>query len=104
MVLATGVVLAITGLAPVIGAHLAGLLTPFPVFAAVLAVFTHRVHGGYAAGAVLGGLVLGLAAPAVFFLVLAVGLPSLGLTSFVPAVVAALVVQGATMLALPSEA
>lgn len=92
MALATGVVVAITTLAPVLGPHLAGLLSPFPVFGAVLAVFTHRTHGGAAAGAVLGGLVLGLGAPAVFFLVLALALPSVGLVSLALASAAALAV------------
>src|SRR5262249_57033317 len=39
MLAATAVVVAITSFAPVLGSHLAGLLSPFPVFAAVLAVF-----------------------------------------------------------------
>src|SRR5262245_32126930 len=70
MVAATTVVLVITTLAPVLGPHLAGLLSPFPVFASVLAVFTHHSHGPRGATLTLDGLVLGLLAPAVFFLVL----------------------------------
>ncbi|MFI6093539.1 hypothetical protein [Streptomyces sp. NPDC051218] len=63
MTVATGVVMGIIALAPVIGPHLAGLLSPFPVFGVVMAVFTHRTHGPHAA-AVLDGLIMGLAAPA----------------------------------------
>jgi hypothetical protein len=102
MVVATAVVLAITALAPIIGAHLAGLLSPFPVFGVVLAVFTHHTHGPGGATAVLDGLVMGLAAPTVFFLVLALALPSLGLLSFAVATLAALITQAGTMFAIPT--
>ena len=102
MAVATGVVLAITALAPIIGAHLAGLLSPFPVFGVVLAVFTHHSHGPSGASAVLDGLVMGLAAPAVFFLALALTLPTLGLISFAIATLAALITQACTMFAIPS--
>jgi hypothetical protein len=104
MVVATGVVLTITTIAPTIGPHLAGLLSPFPVFAAVLAVFTHHTHGPRAATAVLDGLVMGLAAAAVFFVALALTLPSLGLAAFVIATIAALTTQAGTMLAIPATA
>jgi hypothetical protein len=70
MLVATGVVVLITALAPVLGAHLAGLLSPFPVFGAVLAIFTHHIHGPTGAIQILDGLLLGLLAPGVFFLVL----------------------------------
>jgi hypothetical protein len=102
MTVATTVVLAITTLAPVIGAHLAGLLSPFPVFGVVLAVFTYHTYGPSGATAVLDGLVLGLAAAAVFFLVLALALPSLGLWSFAIAILAALFTQAVTMFAIPA--
>jgi hypothetical protein len=78
MAVASAVVLTITAVAPVIGPHPAGLLSPFPVFGAVLAVFTHRGHGPAASSAALDGLVMGLAAPAVFFLALATTLPDPG--------------------------
>jgi hypothetical protein len=102
MAAATAVVLAITTAAPIIGAHLAGLLSPFPVFAAVLAVFTHHSHGPSGATAVLDGLVMGLAAPAIFFLTLALALPPLGLASFAIASLAALITQAGTMFAIPT--
>jgi hypothetical protein len=100
MLVATGVVVAITGLAPALGARVAGLLSPFPVFAAVLTIFAHRAHGAVGATGVLDGLLLGLFAPAVFFLALAMALPAVELVAFAIATVAALVVQAATMLAL----
>lgn len=104
MGVATAVVVAITALAPAIGPHLAGLVSPFPVFGAVLAVSTHRVYGAPAAGAVLDGLLVGLAAPAVFFLVLALALPPLGLLAFALASGLALAAQGATAVVLPAAA
>jgi hypothetical protein len=101
MAAATAVVLAITTLAPVIGPHLAGLLSPFPVFGAVLALFTHHTHGPASGTAVLDGLIMGLAAPAEFFLALALALPQLGFVSFALASLAALIVQIGTMFAMP---
>lgn len=102
MLVATAIVLAITGLAPIIGAHLAGLLSPFPVFGVVLAVFTHHTHGWAAAAVVFDGLVMGLVAPAVFFLALALMLPMLGLVAFAVPTVAALATQAVTMFIMPT--
>ncbi|MGI5499317.1 hypothetical protein [Lentzea sp. CA-135723] len=104
MVVATGVVLTITTLAPIIGPQLAGLLSPFPVFGVILALFTHLTHDHHAASAVLDGLVLGLAAPAVFFLVLSQGLAALGLSAFVLATLGALLTQLVTMIAMERAA
>jgi hypothetical protein len=104
MLVATGVVLTITAAAPVIGPQLAGLLSPLPVFGIVLAVFSHHAQGPAAAVGVLDGLVVGLLAPAVFFLAVAVGLPALGLVAFAVATVAALIAQASTMFALPRAA
>src|SRR5947199_3187260 len=97
IVLATGLVLVLTGIAPRIGAHLSGLLSPFPVYAGVLAIFAHR-QSGAGANAVLRGLLLGLFAFARFFLVLALGLDRLGIgLSFALATLVALLVQGSTL-------
>jgi hypothetical protein len=103
MVAATTVVVLITTLAPHLGSHLAGLLSPFPVFGAVLATFTHHTHGPTAAAQTLDGLVFGLLAPAVFFLVLALALPTMGLAAFAVATAAALAMQGITLLGIPRE-
>jgi hypothetical protein len=100
MAVATAVVLTITALAPITGPYLAGLLSPFPVFGVVLALFTHT-HGPNGATAVIDGLLLGLAAPAVFFLVLALTLPPLGLASFALATLASLITQAGTMFTIP---
>ncbi|WP_306323721.1 MULTISPECIES: hypothetical protein [unclassified Streptomyces] len=103
MTVATGVVMGIIALAPAIGPHLAGLLSPFPVFGVVMAVFTHRTHGPTAAVSVLDGLIMGLAAPAVFFLALALALPPLGLPAFAVAALAALATQAGTVFAIPAD-
>ncbi|RZD82208.1 hypothetical protein [Streptomyces albidoflavus] len=103
MVVATGVVLGTIALAPVIGPDLSGLLSPFPVLGVVMTVFTHRTDSPTAARAVLDGLIMGLAAPVVFFLVLALALPSIGLTAFLVAAITALATQAATMFAMPSD-
>jgi hypothetical protein len=79
MAVATGFVIAVSAVAPVLGAQLSGLLSPFPFFGATLAVFAHHSDGEAAAGAVLRGLLYGLFAPAVFFFVLATLLVSLGM-------------------------
>jgi hypothetical protein len=103
MLAATAVVVLITALAPVLGSHLAGLLSPFPVFGAVLAIFTHHTDGPAGGTQMLDGLLLGLLAPAVFFLALALTLPVLGLLAFAIATAAALTAQGITMLAIPRD-
>jgi hypothetical protein len=98
MAVATALVLLLTGLAPVLGARLTGLLTPFPLYAGTLAVFAHRLEGPGSAGRVLSGLLVGLLAFATFFLVLAGTLERVGLAaSFGAAVVAGLAVHGASL-------
>src|SRR3989454_8886069 len=101
IVLATGLVLVLTGIAPSIGAHLSGLLSPFPVYAGVLTIFAHHQVGGAAATKVLRGLLLGLFAFASFFLVLALGLDRFGIgASFALATLIVLLVQASTLRAM----
>jgi len=103
IVVATGLVVSLTGIAPTIGAHLTGLLSPFPVYAGVLAIFAHRQGGGEAANNVLKGLLLGLFSFGAFFLVLSVGLSRLGTgLTFLLATVSALAIQGLTLKAVRS--
>ena len=95
MVLATAVVLVITGLAPRLGARLSGLLATYPLFAAILTAFGHRHEGAGAAISVLRGLLFGLFSFASFCLVLAFGLVPLGIPAgFAVAIVVMLAVQG----------
>jgi uncharacterized membrane protein (GlpM family) len=90
---ATAVVLAVTALAGAAGPRLAGLLTPFPIYAAVLTVFAHRHAGAAAARTTLRGLLLGLFAFAAFFVALAAALPRVGWAAFAAAPAAAIAVQ-----------
>lgn len=97
MVMATAFVVALTAAAPLLGARLAGLLAPFPLYATVLAVFAHRIHGAGLAVGVLRGLLLGLFAFASFFLTLALTLPDGIMLAFALASAVALAVQGASL-------
>ncbi len=101
MVVATAFVLLLTGVASGLGPHLTGLLAPFPLYAAVLAVFAHHLHGATAAAAVLRGLLLGLFAFAGFFLVLASLLERAGLgVAFAAAIAVTAAIQSLALLTL----
>jgi uncharacterized membrane protein (GlpM family) len=98
MVVTTAFVLLLTTAAPVLGPYLSGLLSPFPLFGAVLAIFVHRSEGALSAMRLLRGLLFGLFAPACFFLTLAALIEPLGVgLSFAAATATALVVQGVTL-------
>ncbi|MGO8948564.1 MAG: hypothetical protein ACLQUY_13065 [Ktedonobacterales bacterium] len=98
MIVATVLVLLLTGLAPVLGPELAGLLAPFPVYVSILAIFAHQQQGPRAAAGVLRGLLMGMFAFAGFFLVVALLLPRAGIaTSFISAIVVALLVEASTL-------
>jgi hypothetical protein len=100
MVVATAFVVALTEAAPLLGSRLAGLLSPFPLYATVLAVFAHRVEGAEAAVAVLRGLLLGLFAFAAFFLAIAALLVPAGIApAFAVALGVAIAVQAVSLLA-----
>lgn len=99
IVVATVFVVALTGVAPLLGPRLAGLLAPFPLYGTVLAAFAHRLQGSESAVGVLRGLLLGLFAFASFFLVLALLLPSGIASAFGSAIAVGLTVQGAALVA-----
>jgi len=71
MTTATMMVLFITGGAEYLGPDWSGLLSPFPVFAFVMAAFSHRQDGAAAAHRLLRGVVIGSFAFASFFVVIA---------------------------------
>lgn len=101
MLVATAFVLAVTLSAPTLGPQLSGLLTPFPFFGALLAVFSHRHGGAASAVSVLRGLSYGLFAPTAFFLVLCVLLVPLGIPAgFAAAAGAGIVTQGFSLRAV----
>jgi hypothetical protein len=99
MVVATAFLLLITGLAPRLGPQVSGLLAPFPIFASVLAAFTHRLQGAPAAARLFRGLALGMFAFASFFLVVGLVIERAPLVvTFLAASAVALLVQGGTLL------
>jgi len=96
---ALGLVLTLTALSGALGAHLSGLLAPFPIITSVLAVFTHA-HGGFAqVGVLLRNFLFGFYGFAAFCFVLAIALPGLSTAAaFGLAVAAALTVQATFFL------
>ena len=95
IIVATALVFAITSAAIVLGPFNSGLVSGFPLYATVLAVFAHRVAGPDAASDVMRGLLAGLFGFATFFLVIAGTLETLGIFgSFGLASATILVVQG----------
>ena len=98
MVVATGLVLALTALAPHVGPRLSGLLATYPIFAAVLAAFGHRHRGPAAAIQVLRGLMIGLFSFIGFFAVLASSIEWTGIAGgFAAATAVALVIQATSL-------
>jgi hypothetical protein len=98
MIIATTFVVVITGLAPILGPHLTGLLTPFPLFASTLSAFAQHQQGPAAAIKVLRGLMLGLFSFAGFMLALALMLEPTGIAgAFGIAIVVLFVLQGAAL-------
>ncbi len=81
MIVAVGLVFGLTAFADRLGPDLSGLISPVPVFASVLAVFTHRHQGGAAAAELLRGVILGSISFSVFFLAVALALGPIGLVA-----------------------
>ena len=79
IVIGTCLVVGLTTIAPLLGAHTSGIVATFPVYVSILALFTHRQEGVPGALDVLRGLLLGLFGTAAFMLVLAVALVPLGI-------------------------
>jgi hypothetical protein len=77
--IATTLVFLLTAIAPRLGSHATGLISPFPVFGGVLAIFAHRHFGPAEAQRVLRSVVVASFAFAVFFLIVGVLLERSGL-------------------------
>jgi hypothetical protein len=98
MIIATGLVIVITGAAPILGPQLSGLLTTYPIYAGVLAVFAHAQRGGAAAAQVVRGLCYGILAFATFFLAVGALVDRVGIVpAFAAAAVGAILVQALTL-------
>ena len=97
MTIATALVVALTGFAPVLGPRLSGVLATFPIYAAILTVFAHRASAP-AAVEVLRGLLLGLFAFAGFFVVLGALIERAGIAAaFGAAIVTAIAIQAGSL-------
>ena len=100
MVVGTVLVVGLTAAAPLLGPRLAGLISPYPLYATVLAVFSHSLLGPSSAVSVLRGLLLGLFAFAGFFLTVAQLLEPDGIVlAFGAAIGVALAIQAASLFA-----
>ena len=96
-VIATAFVFVLTTSARSLGPQLSGLITPFPIFVSVLAVFTHRQQGAASARCFLRGHAISLHGYAAFFLVVGGLLQALPVGgTFLLAILAALAVNGVT--------
>lgn len=104
MAAGVGLMLALTGVASMLGPRLSGLLTIFPVATTILAVFSHRNQGAAFAVHLLRGLAAGLYSLSAFFLTLALALEPWGTApAFLAAVAAALAVQLLVLRVIPRD-
>jgi hypothetical protein len=104
MAIAVVFVLLLTTFAAALGPQLSGLLSPFPVFGLVLAVFAHRQQGAGAATQFLRGTIVGSLAFGSFFLVVGALLTRLpGLWTYLLAALAAVLVNGASLALMHRE-
>lgn len=98
-VVATAFVVVLTSIVTAVGPTLAGLISPFPLFATVLIVFPHRLQGGEAAIRACRGFLWGLFAFGGFGFVLSELLPTFSLAvAFIAAIAVALAIQAVTLV------
>jgi hypothetical protein len=91
-------VVAVTGAASLLGPHMSGLLTAFPVVTPVLAAFTHAQRGAKEAARLLRGMTMGFFAYALFCFSVSAGVKGLGVAAaFALATVLALLAQGVAL-------
>jgi hypothetical protein len=97
----TSFILLLTGIAPLIGPRLTGLLTTIPLYITILTVFAHRNQGPVAAAHVLRGLLYGMFAFTGFFIALNLLIEQVSLAvAFGIAILSALIIQGLSLLIL----
>ncbi len=101
MAAATFLVLLLTSVASALGPRLTGLLSSFPVYATILAVFAHRQRGASAAKLVLRGMTAGLVGCVGFHFVVATLVVRAGVgPAFTLALAIALALQGGSLAVL----
>ncbi|MFZ1787829.1 MAG: hypothetical protein WAT92_05945 [Saprospiraceae bacterium] len=87
MLMMTSFVIVITYFAQTLGPAWSGILTPFPIMTAVLAVFTHYSQGIEATILILKGLLIGIIGFMAFMYLLAILLPTTNIaTAFLSAI------------------
>jgi hypothetical protein len=88
------VTVTVTWAAGIVGEVWSGLFAVYPTLGTVLAVFSHRSHGGAYVAALFRAMMTGMYSFVAFCFALAVALPQLGIAwSFIVAVVLSLTVQ-----------
>jgi hypothetical protein len=90
-------VVVITGVAGAVGAHVAGLLSSFPVITPIVAAFTQAQHGPSEAARLLYGFTVGFFAYSIFCFVVAVMLVPFGFGAFAVGGAVALAVQAVSV-------
>jgi hypothetical protein len=104
MTIATVFVILITSLAPGFGPRLTGLLSPFPLFTSILAIFALQQHGADASVSVVRGVLMGLFSFASFFFTLAILLVPAGiLVAFIVAILVEILFQAFTLWLLQRQ-
>lgn len=97
MATASIMVVTLTGFAKLLGPKASGILSAFPAYTTILAVFSHR-QGAAAAVEVLKGVAIGLYTIAVFFVILAPALLWMNATvAFLVAITGAFLMQAASL-------
>lgn len=98
MATASLMVVSLTAFARLLGPMRSGILSAFPAYTTILAVFSHR-HSSAAAIATMKGVAVGLYTAATFFLILSIVLLRMSVgASFGLATIGALVVQAGSLL------
>ena len=98
VVIGTGLVVGLTAVAPLLGAHTSGVVATFPVYVSILTLFTHRLEGLPGSLDVLRGLLVGLFGTAAFLLILAVEIDPFGIgPAFGLAIGCTLVIQAVAL-------
>jgi hypothetical protein len=94
VIVGTVIVVTLTAIAPLLGAHVAGLLATYPVYVSVLAVFTQLHEGPDGAVDVVRGLLTGLFGTIAFWAVVQPGLTTVGVApAFLAGIAVSLLIQ-----------
>jgi len=104
MLLAAVFVYLVTGFAAALGPQLSGLVAPFPVFGLIMSIFIHKQNGSAAALQHFRSYVSASAGYAFFFLIVGLGLPTLGIgLTYLLATAAIICLNGLTLYFLQKK-